>query len=150
MTKELPFQRKIINAVKECGGWGCKLSNQFTSGIPDLVLQLPDRPKYLVEVKMVALPVRPGDMLKVALTVLQKKTILDDQGAGGSTGVLVCHSTPKFDLIYVTRNVTTMPTKEEFLAKCQTRSRGQPLSILVRLQLLDPLLSQFQRGYLMR
>lgn len=140
---ELPFQSKLIQAVKEEGGWGRKLSNRFIIGMPDLLLKLPCYVSpFLVEVKMVVLPVRLDDQLKVALTALQGQTLLEWRRAGGSGGALICYQEPgrgggKQILAYRTHE--TPPTKQEFLNQCMIQPFRKPLAPLMA-SILAPLL----------
>lgn len=140
---ELQFQRQIIESVKDVGGTGLKLSNRFTVGVPDLALQLPNQPTFIVEVKLLrALPVQADEEIKVALTPLQREFILDWQTSKGCAGLLVAYRTREQDLILCTRQVHIFPSKGEFLATCVTRKRGQSLAQLIRAGLLSPLVRQ--------
>ena len=48
---ELKLQAEICKSVIEQGGWAKKLTNQFTIGIPDLLISLPGFIPCLAEVK---------------------------------------------------------------------------------------------------
>lgn len=39
--KELDFQKRVIDLIREEGGYGYKLSNRFKVGIPDLLIAAP-------------------------------------------------------------------------------------------------------------
>lgn len=49
--KELDFQKKIIDLIREEGGYGYKLSNRFKVGIPDLLIAAPMRGVVFFECK---------------------------------------------------------------------------------------------------
>lgn len=51
MSDELTVQTRIIKGTRAQGGFGIKLSNRFSVGIPDLLLALPPFAPCLVEVK---------------------------------------------------------------------------------------------------
>lgn len=138
---ELRFQRQIIESVIDLGGYGFKMSNQFSVGIADLALQIPTYPALMVEVKLLdALPRTSDEEIKVALTPRQRQFILAWQAAGGCAGLLVALRDRSKDLILCTRQVHTFPTKKEFLDTCQTRLRGVPLSRMIQGGLLSPLI----------
>ena len=47
--KELVFQKQIIDAAKQGGGYGLKLSHKFKVGIPDLMVLMPGEPAAFFE-----------------------------------------------------------------------------------------------------
>lgn len=49
--KELDFQKRIIDLIREEGGYGYKLSNRFKVGIPDLLIAAPLRGVVFFECK---------------------------------------------------------------------------------------------------
>lgn len=51
MAKELDLQTKIIHSARKQGGYGRKMSNRFSIGIPDLLLGIFPFAPSLVEVK---------------------------------------------------------------------------------------------------
>lgn len=88
--KELHWQRHLIEDVEKLGGYGLKMSNQFTSGVPDLLLQIPDMPTCAIEckVKKVA-SYSIGKQYSNQMTKLQRITIKEMQDAGMVAGGLV-------------------------------------------------------------
>jgi len=129
MVKEVDIQRTILDGIEEAGGWGKKMSNMYTNGIPDLimVLRVGEYATHVTEIKKLdALPVRDGDLVKFAhpLTILQEQCILSIVKAGGSAAWWVVYKTKTEDLIYVGLTRDDIPTKEEFLSKCLRRKTG--------------------------
>ncbi len=84
---ELQAQKLVIDAVREYGGAGWKLSNRFLVGIPDLLLCLPLQTVGIWEVKIGDMPKRDNHV-KLAITPLQEKTLNDLHNAGGFCGVI--------------------------------------------------------------
>lgn len=75
MAKELALQTDIKNSAKRDGGYGLKLSNRFTVGVPDLLLMIP--PVFapvVVEVKDLG-PVTANFNRQLDVTPLQAETM---------------------------------------------------------------------------
>lgn len=145
MASELIFQRKVIEACRELGGRGIKMSNRFMAGVPDLLLLYEGR-TYLVEVKLVVMPVKQDDLVKISqspLTPLQTKFLLEWQEAGACAGLMLCCQTPTEDLVLCTRNILrhSMPTREQYELCSHRRARGQRLRVLMAQGLMHPLIS---------
>jgi hypothetical protein len=49
--RELNFQKRIIDLIKEEGGYGYKMSNRFKVGVPDLLIAAPMRGVVFFECK---------------------------------------------------------------------------------------------------
>lgn len=85
-------QTAIVHAVRKQGGFAFKMAHRFQVGVVDLLIQLPDLPTVLVEVKT---PGRPlAKPVPVALTPLQRNFIRDYQKAGGYAGWMVVAPRP--------------------------------------------------------
>lgn len=88
--RELELQSDIIKSVRKQGGYGRKLSNQFTIGIPDLLIALPPFVPCYAEVK---------DFGECASSFDRQIDVSDKQGyelmgmtkgyAGGWTSVII-------------------------------------------------------------
>lgn len=132
MKHETDLQRELLDAWEAWGGWGKKLTNAFTSHIPDLLLVNNIEGvglTYIVEIKkMEALPVRDTDLVKFAhpLTKGQNQCLIDIRKAGGLSGWWVVYRTYKDDGVYIGHTIDDIPTKQEFISKCLVRKRGQP------------------------
>ena len=55
VSRERDIEKKLVNAVREKGGWAVKLSAQWEAGIPDRLVLLPHGKCYFIELK------RPGE-----------------------------------------------------------------------------------------
>lgn len=88
--KETDYQRKLLDALEETGGYGYKQSNRFLSGVADLVMTLPGLPTRMVEVKLDHK--RGNGVLPCALTALQRKYLRKHKAAGGLGGWVVFDS----------------------------------------------------------
>ena len=85
MPNELYFQKKLIDAAEKLGGYGFKMSNRFLVGVVDLLIQLPNCPTLLLEVKQKALT--PGTKLvNVGLRPLQSAHLAKHLRSGGYGG----------------------------------------------------------------
>lgn len=82
MSNELEWQRRIIKSVKSQGGWGAKWATQWTVGVPDLVLCLPEPGVFVMEVKLFK-DVKPGWSRQVGTTVKQRHSLSEINSAGG-------------------------------------------------------------------
>ena len=54
VSRERDIEKKLVNAVREKGGWAVKLSAQWVAGIPDRLILLPQGKCCFIELK------RPG------------------------------------------------------------------------------------------
>lgn len=86
--KEVDWQRSVIEAVKKAGGYGRKWATQWSVGVPDLVLVLPNAGAVFVEVKC-ARSGSPDFKRTVALTQKQKLELGRILDAGGKALVVV-------------------------------------------------------------
>lgn len=82
MSNELEWQRRIIKSVKSQGGWGAKWATQWTVGVPDLVLCLPQPGVFVMEVKLFK-DVKPRWSRQVGTTVKQRHSLSEINSAGG-------------------------------------------------------------------
>jgi len=82
MSNELEWQRRIIKSTKSQGGWGAKWATQWTVGVPDLVLCLPEPGVFVMEVKLFK-DVKPGWSRQVGTTVKQRHSLSEINSAGG-------------------------------------------------------------------
>lgn len=73
--KEVDIQRSILDLVRDVGGFGFKMSNQFLSGVPDLFVVLPTFAPVLMEVKNEG-EVKETTIRKVGVTPLQREKLL--------------------------------------------------------------------------
>lgn len=89
MKDETAYQRDIIKAVQDMGGWGKKLSNKFVVGIPDLGITLRPFGTVIVEVKKVDHASTTNRPTLTGLTELQSINLRDIWKSGGSCGVLL-------------------------------------------------------------
>lgn len=141
---EVAAQRSILDAVEQLGGYGYKQSNQFTIGILDLMIQLPNRPTLLLEVKRIlALPRYIDDRVAFAspLTPLQSKSIVDMQKATGKAGWIAVYTVPnKSTSYYASYDPHPRITRLEFENRCVTRqyTRGPKLWQVLP-AILDPI-----------
>lgn len=99
MLTELQLQSKLVEAIKEEGGFGFKLSNKFLAGPPDLYLSHPSTGTVFIEMKLNSRMQRP-----VNVTDLQLHTISKMQKAGTRCGIVVVIATPsvvgEYDLFF--------------------------------------------------
>lgn len=84
MPTELELQAKLVEAVKEAGGFGYKQSNKFLAGPPDLYLSHPSTGAVYIEIKKNY----RGDR-KVSTTTLQRETMKRMRLAGSKCAVAV-------------------------------------------------------------
>jgi hypothetical protein len=82
MSNELEWQRRIVKSVKSQGGWGAKWATQWTVGVPDLVLCLPDHGLFTMEVKLFK-DLKPAWSRQVGTTEKQKHALSSINAAGG-------------------------------------------------------------------
>lgn len=88
MANEITHQRKIIEAVRQQGGWGSKWASKLQAGRPDLILCLPEMGMFAAEVKRVA-PKSDDWSRAIKLTALQRETLRRIVSAGGLAMVMV-------------------------------------------------------------
>lgn len=89
MPLEVDYQKAIIEAVKDDGGYGLKMSNRFLVGVPDLLLHPGWLPTMIVEVKRDSLPARPDTKMTIDISPNQRKNLLAFQKSGGVAGWLL-------------------------------------------------------------
>ena len=89
MKDETAYQRDIIHAVEQLGGWGKKLSNRFLIGIPDLGITLRPFGTTIVEVKKVDHSPTNSRAAQTGLTELQAINLRDIWKSGGNCGVIL-------------------------------------------------------------
>jgi len=82
VSNELEWQRRIIKSTKSQGGWGAKWATQWTVGVPDLVLCLPEPGVFVMEVKLFR-DVKSGWSRQVGTTVKQRHSLSEINSAGG-------------------------------------------------------------------
>ncbi len=101
---------------------------------------------------MISLPRHDDDQIKTSLTPLQRQTILENQKAGGCSGLLLCYKRERLESFMCTRRVKLdeMPTKREFIEQCLIRPFGLPLEQLIKAGLLRPLLSPMLKDFSMK
>lgn len=87
MASELLYQRRLIVEVRKVGGFGVKLSNQFRSGVPDVLLSLPDAGPWLVEMK-----VCDRSHQEANVSPIQHATMTDMARTGIDVAVVVCYT----------------------------------------------------------
>ena len=145
-STELQFQKRLIDAVEERGGWAIKLSNRFTIGIPDLLVQIWGWPTMLLEVKLVELPVNDYTKMQVLspLTALQKQTIIKAQNAGALAGVIWVQHERNAGECMMTSIVLDPPYKGYFREYSIKRHRGQSLALMLP-GVFNPLLYREER-----
>lgn len=85
---ELKFQTHLVDGVKRLKGYGLKLTNRFKVGIPDLYLQVPNHPTWVIEAKFKQVPTLKTTPHTKALTPIQRKTIRDMYDAGTCAGYI--------------------------------------------------------------
>jgi hypothetical protein len=83
---ELQIQRYLYKAVVDGGGFGMKMSHQFSAGVPDLLLAHPNYPPFVVEVKFIK---QPNRYIPISTTPKQKNTLKKMKEAGIHIGVVV-------------------------------------------------------------
>lgn len=131
MKHETALQTDLIHAAEAEGGYGLKLSNRFTIGVLDLLIQLPGQCTRIIECKRAVLPVRPTTPIKVELEVLQRRTLRDLQKAGAFAGwCLILAPTndrnPPFYKILVGQDPEIVSvTREDVDMFALTRNRGE-------------------------
>lgn len=129
MKKETDLQREIIDGWEDMDPrhYGLKLSNAYTSGVPDLLLS--GGGAYIVEIKKVTkLPVRPDTRVSFdhTLTAIQNNALIRLRKGGTWAAWWCVHRTFHEDGIFVGHSLADIPTQEEFIAQCIIRKRGQP------------------------
>lgn len=127
MPSELYFQSQIVSTVnKQMGGYAHKLTNAYISGIPDLLIQLPQTPTVLVEIKQQLL--LPGTKLvNVELTPLQKIKLGGFIKAGGSGGwAMIAHKKDGSKHIFASNNLDKLKYSiEEYMEDCFHMARSE-------------------------
>jgi len=66
---EKVLEKKLVNSIKEMGGWAVKFYSEFNTGLPDRIVMLPGGKIYFVELKstgkkQTALQVAMGEKIK--------------------------------------------------------------------------------------
>lgn len=84
---ELDAQRLVIESVHSHGGFAVKLSHRFMVGVSDLLVQIPDLPTGLWEVKMDDLP-KQNDYVQLKPTAKQVRFLEKFKKAGGHSGLI--------------------------------------------------------------
>ena len=69
---EISFQKEIIDSAKSIGGYGFKLSNRFTVGVPDLLISITMYTPSLLECKHLGAVVDDFDR-QTGMTPLQRE-----------------------------------------------------------------------------
>ena len=131
MKSETDLQHELLVAWEEWlpTNWGRKLSNSFTSGIPDLLLSGYGGP-YIIEIKKISkLPVRETTVVTFdhPLTALQNQTLIRLRRGGTYAGWWAIHRTFHEDgiLVGLTQADADTITMKRFIEKCVIRKRGQ-------------------------
>lgn len=88
--REVQYQSLVLQAVRDAGGAGHKLSNRFLIGVCDLLIKMPNWAPMLVEVKLAKFAKSTGDdhEFDVGVTVPQHEFLKKYRNAGMETGVL--------------------------------------------------------------
>lgn len=98
MKPEIDLQHDLINAaMKRPGGFGYKLSNRFTTGVPDLFLAVPPLRPVIVEVKKQEY--KPYEV-KIDLSARQQLFLTQLTKAGQPCGVCVIWEGKEFGCHY--------------------------------------------------
>jgi hypothetical protein len=124
MPVETDYQGDIVKAVKAQGGYGVKMSNRFLIGVPDLYLKPLGLSSMLVEVKLLTdYPILADTKLAVAITALQRISLLDHQKAGGVSAwlLLVQVRTGVVDMVACS-DIDRRFTKKEFQGICSRKT----------------------------
>lgn len=87
MALELDLQKRIVDVVREHGGYAHKMSHRFLVGVVDLSVKLPRHPAMFLEVKKDDLP-KKADHVDLNLTVPQMRFLRDYHNAGMITGAV--------------------------------------------------------------
>jgi hypothetical protein len=130
MKHEVDLQRELLDAWEKADpyNWGRKLSNSYTSGIPDLLLS--GGGTYIVEIKKITdLPIKTDTPIKFdhPLTALQNQSLIRLRRGGTSAGWWAIHRTYHEDAIVGGHFISDIPkNKGEFFHKCLIRKRSQP------------------------
>ena len=109
MPRELDYQSKLIEDLKELGGWGYKTDHKHMAGLPDLVLVHPETRAMFLEVKIT------GPSGIVLLSPIQMATMKKMKERGAPIGVVAIRpvfgthdyevwATPMVDQIRVNEN----------------------------------------------
>lgn len=88
--KEIQLQKLVIDALRDNGGAGHKLSSRFLIGVSDLLIKHPARPAALYEVKLNKFAASGLDdhVFKLDVTVPQQDFLRKYHNAGMPVGVL--------------------------------------------------------------
>jgi hypothetical protein len=136
MAAEILYQRYIVTAFNEAGGYALKMSNAFMSGIPDLLLKSPAWPQPQIwEVKKANLTRR------VNTTPLQRQTLRSMKDSGIQVGILLILPTAGRDVILaLTRDPEqTIILREQFSSCHYVRKLGENWhEAIVNLNMLVP------------
>jgi len=95
--KEIDLQKRCIDAVREMGGFAQKMSNRFLVGVPDLLIQLPEKNTTFWEVK------RRGSVYQNPDPRPKQKIWLRDFVKAGGVGGVVYFVTQVNELAFVVR-----------------------------------------------
>ena len=86
--RELTYQTWIKQSVLRGGGYCLKLSHQYSTGIPDLLVSFPGFAACLIEVKWLGL-VKPGYSRKIATTPKQVLELSRFDATNPGTGLVL-------------------------------------------------------------
>ena len=135
MPTELELQAKLVESIKEIGGFGYKQSNKFLAGPPDLYLSHWVTGAVYIEVKKNY----RGDK-KIGTTVLQRNTMDKMQKAGSkvAVAVLIEQDGPpgnwEINISADTQSIRLDDSWEKL-----EKERGQPWPILDMMKICDDL-----------
>jgi hypothetical protein len=96
--RELDLQTRILNEIRDAGGWGRKWASPLQAGVPDLIVHHYTFGTMFIEVKLVI--AKNFGSPKIATTVLQKAEMTKIKAAGGRAMVLCGIETPTRGRLY--------------------------------------------------
>lgn len=133
--KELIFQKKVIEAVRELGGYAVALNNRFLRSIPDLMLVY-NYNTYVVEVKMAEL-IKTKDIYRISITEGQKLEIKKLQESGADSGVMIYTVEDKEIRVMCSRKVEETYTGDffRFHSKVYTARKNLKSSLISLIEL---------------
>lgn len=101
--KEKEWQRKIVQTIKDEGGWGRKWASPYAIGVPDLILCHGLFSTYFMEVKHLDVTNRSTKPVLVGLTDNQVSTCRQIEKAGGKVvvGAVVTCKAQKFKGLFL-------------------------------------------------
>ena len=132
---EVELQSRLIDAAKDAGGFGKKLSSKFLVGVSDLLIQLPNFPTVLIECKCDHAPVNESTLVRVSTSPLQRKFLGDFSSAGGVGGVCLFVANKKgrnpdwFWFLATSDILINEITFDRLKTRAKVRRRGQPWPI---------------------